>query len=292
MIASRQKLRSPVVLLALGVTLSLGLFTAPRPTQSRVIPLPRIDFHELQVRDRVELELGQGAPLSLPVRRAGERFRRLGAALAGQSGTVPVKLAYRIDDARKAAFDLEREIEALRAGGLSQELIRLRAIQSELFVQAVRRFERERTPDSELIELGGDFAVVASSAWFEGERLVFADRDLRLLFRVRFGRLTGTHEQGQFGPTKNELLYFQSLLMLHPPGDALAASNYRLGVVSALERLDPAYPAPLARGLFLLRQAQPEAAGRALAEVKGRSGPWARITENTLLAASALHADP
>lgn len=170
--------------------------------------------------------------------------------------------------------------------------MQLRSLEADLFVLAARRFERSRAVDADLIELGGDFAMIAEESWFDGDRLVFTDLDLRLLFRVRFGRLTGTHEQGQFGPTKPELLYFHSLFLLHPPGrDPFSRASYRLGVVSAVEKLDPQYPAALTRALLLLDQAQPEAAARALFEAK-RTGPWGRITENTLLAASALHPDP
>lgn len=289
---SGPKLRSPVLLLTLGVTLSLVLFAAPRPTRSRFLPLPHIDFAELAAREREESARRTGAPLSVAVRRAGERFRRLGAALASQGGALPFELPYRVEDVQKASFDLEREIEALRGSGRSAELLELRSIQSDLFVRAVRRFEREQKPDADLVELGGDFGTTAAGSWFERGRLIFSDRDLRLLFRIRFGRLTGTHEQGQFGPSDSELRYFQALFLLHPPGsDPFSQSNYRLGVVSALEKTDPSYPAALTRALLLLDQAQPEAAGRALAEVPRNSGAWAHIANNTLIAASALHSE-
>ncbi len=288
----RFTLRPQVLALALGATLALGLIAIPRPNRSRIIPLPPVDFQELTRLDAQDARLRENTDFPVHIRRAGERFRRLGAALwTERQGPPELEFPYRIESARVASFELVSEFNALRAEGLSAELIRLRSLQSELFVRAVRRFEETGEPSRELIELGGDFIEVARASWIKNRRVIFSDRDLRLLFRVRFGNLTDTHGQGQFGPSPDELLYYHSLFLLHPPGaDALTKNSYQLNVVSALERLEPSYPAALTRALFLLEQNQPEAAAQALSSAK-HTGPWARIVQNTLLAASALHHD-
>lgn len=286
----RFTLRPQVLALALGATLALGLIAIPRPSRTRVVPLPDVDFQELERRDAEDARWRGTTDFPVHIRRAGERVRRLGAALwTERSGSPLLEFPYRIESAHTASIELVREFDALRAEGLSADLIRLRAVQSERFVRAVRRFEETGELSRELVELGGDFVEVARDSWIRDGRFVFSDRDLRLLYRVRFGHLTGTHGQGQFGPSRDELLYYHSLFLLHPPGaDAQARRIYQLNIASRLEQLEPSYPAPLVRALLLLEQEQPEAALQALSAVK-KTGPWGRIVQNTLLAASALH---
>lgn len=286
----RFTLRPQVLALALGATLALGLLAIPRPTRTRIVPLPRVDFQELKRRDAEDARLREKADFPVHIRRAGERFRRLGAALwAERAGAPPLAFPYRIESSRVASLELVSEFNALRAEGQSADLIRLRSLQSELFVRAVRRYEETQELSRELIELGGDFIDIARGSWMKDGRVTFSDQDLRLLFRVRFGKLTDTHGQGQFGPSPDELLYYHALFLLHPPGaDAHSRNSYKLNIVAALERLEPSYPAGLTRALLLLEQNQPEAAAQALSSAK-QTGPWTRIVQNTLLAASALH---
>jgi hypothetical protein len=164
-------------------------------------------------------------------------------------------------------------------------------VQTELFVRAVVEWDGAVEVSSELRELGGDFPEIArTSGWVADGRQVFDDDELALLFRARFGELTGLGGKPPFSATLDERRESHALLLRHPTGtDPAARAGSQLRNIAALARVDPDYPAALARGVVLYKAAAFEAAADEFrAELAARpDGAWHLRAKNHLLAALA-----
>lgn len=185
----------------------------------------------------------------------------------------------------------EETAQLLRAGG-TEELLELRALQAELFLDEVRRWAETGEEQVELRELGSDFTRVAESSWLDSNRrLLLDDDDLRLLFRIRWGQLTGVHRRQPFGPDLEEFRRYYLRMLEHPPGardvDPTERAFLQIPTVLALGELDPDYPKDLAHGILLLKTGQAEAATQALTQhlTSSPDGPWTQLAQNYRLAA-------
>lgn len=279
--------------LLVGVAVFSASLAVPRTTPPFVLPMPAHDAARSRITDEQELErAAQALSGSLPhaTRRVGEVVRRLGHATMNEPG-----------EARKLQRQLARDVREQLAGGQAGSLLQLRALQSEFFVEAARAWERTGTVSEALRELGGDFPERARM-WVEpstngsttsdgGRRLVLSDQELRLLFRVRWGLLTGTHRVHPFGPGLNELRQYYSLLLTHPAGDSPHDRILnQLAAVDALGRIDADYPAAFARGVIYGKLGDFARAAQNF-EQYSRShgdGPWMLLARNHWLAARAL----
>lgn len=266
----------------------------PRGTEPVLVPTPAYDARRALQTDTLELERARAAARSSlphPVRVVGERFRRLNLAMTKQpSATSELE--------RQLGQDVRAEI----ARGHTEELLALRALQSELFARAVRDFVGERAraraekkpvaPAQELLELGGDFAARAEGAWFDGDELVLSEPQLRLLFRVRWGLLTGTHRVHPFGPDLNDFRHYYAILLAFPESgrDVIDRSLRQLGYVDALAKIDPAYPSSFARGTISFRLGNFDAAASAFEHhLKSEpDGPFTSLARNHFVLASSL----
>ena len=271
-----------------GVAAALA---APRATEplgvASALPLPlpnRARLAERARRDRERVTEARRHALSFAVRSVGEMFRQLGAAAGVRAANTEAKL-----------FDLRRLARAAVRDEGTAGLLALRAVQSELFVAACRRFATSGQADAELRELGGDFGELArKSAWVEGGAFVLNDEELALLFRARWNELTGLAAAAAFQPTLDEYRDRYALLLRHPAGDDDASrASRQLGYVTSIEKLDHDYPAAFARGVLLYRSGAYEAAAAAFrAHLSARpDGPWTLRARNHLLAALARTAD-
>lgn len=277
--------------LIVGVAVFSVSLAVPRRTQPFVLPIPAHDAAQFRITDEQELERAAQAladPLPHATRRVGEVVRRLGHATVSEPREVR-------DLQRQLARDVREEL----AAGRADSLLRLRALQSELFVEAARAWERTGTVSEELRELGGDFPERARM-WVDkaegvppsegGRRLVLSDVNLRLLFRVRWGLLTGTHRVHPFGPGLNELRQYYSLLLTHPPGDSPHDQTLgRLAAVDALARIDAAYPAAFARGVLYGKLGDFARAAQNFEQYSKSKGDgrWMLLARNHWLAARA-----
>ena len=282
--AALQFRNAPILLLVSLAALGTFVVT-PRPTRTRIVPLPLVDASDLRAREAEEKrraeEVDKGT-LPIRTRIVGEEFRRLGASLA--AGLPRFEAQTR---------ELRADVQRLRAQGHTGELLSLRALQAELFVRAARRWDETGQADSELRELGGDFDRTAASAFLDSAgRLEVTDDQLRLIFRIRWGRLLGVHRQRDYGPSLEEFRRFYSLQIQRPEGGAALNEAMRarvqLEAVQALAALDPDYPGDLARGIVLLNAGEPDAAVESLRRYRSAhpDGPWSTIARNTLLAAA------
>lgn len=271
--------------LTLGVLLvSTAYLAIPRAAEPSFLPLPRPDRRVL-ARARAEearvAEEARRAPLSFEVRAVGETFRQLGA------GTLP---------GRGVPQSLLRELQQLvgeakaRSGGPA--LFALRSVQTELFVAAARAWNATGKPSAELRELGGDFPEIAERYGFiQNGRLLLDDEELGTLFRMRWCELTKTKDLPPLAPSLDEYRAFYALLLsFSGKDDPEMPSDHRgLLAVAALEKLDPRYPAPLARGILLHRAGTQAAAAEAFRQQLSpeRKGAFGLRARNHLLAVLA-----
>jgi hypothetical protein len=256
---------------------------APRPTEPSIVPLPephRATLARRDADDRARVERAHRVGLPFSVRAVGEALRRLGSAVAETSGDAP-----RLRAKLLALVRIERE------HGHGEELLTLRAVQSELFVTATRAWERSGQVSSELSELGGDFPELARrSGWLDGRRLVLEDDERALLFRTRWNELAGVADTPPFAPTLDEYRARYALLLRHPSGSTPEERSSRtLGYVEALEKLDHDYPAAFARGVLYYRAGAYEASAEAfrMQLAAHPDGPWTLRAKNHLLEALA-----
>lgn len=277
----------------LVVLLTVALVLLPRPTQSRILPLPAVDLEllaEAEAREAKRASSARREPLPHSVRLLGEHLRRFGAAIGSRGPSPPIPLGYRLPLASQEQTHIRAEAAVLIEQGLADEILRLRALQGDLLVAAVHRYLETDRLDPDLLELGGDLYRLLRPTWGTSDprQLRIDDDGLRVLARVRFGMFTGTHRVEPFGPSLNELRKYYSLLIQTPPREQVVPEReldmQRLAAIAALQRIDSDYPGALASALLYLRAGNAEAAA-ALLSPPPEDGPWAALSRNTLLSA-------
>jgi hypothetical protein len=228
-----------------GLAISLALLAVPRAARPGTFPVPLMDVVETELtreRERTLAERAERSGLPFETRAVGDAVRRLGTALAtGGNAEHETRLL------------AERVTAALHAGQL-EPLAQLCAVQTRLFVRAVREHDRARKPSAELAALGGDFTARATESGWIGERgWIGTDDELGTLFRLRWLELTKLRAAAPLKPRLSELRTYYRFLLLHPEGggDEVRRNQARLRYVAALERRDPEYPADFARGTLL-----------------------------------------
>lgn len=280
-------LRSELVLASVLLAIVGALIVTPRPTYPSVVPLPEIDTAEartLEQNERARAQKVKDGSLPKSVRLVGELFRR-----ASYAGT------HQNREARDFVQQLRKQVRLLLDSGGEESLLDLRALQAELFVEAAAAWSRQdptapsrKQLETELDELGGDFRKVAEGSFRRNEGGLVLDSDeLRLLFRIHWGRVTGVFLQEPFGPTLSEVKRYHLLFLLHPKGhpeNVFEQAQNQVKHAEALGKVDVRYPAKLAEGILRLRLGQSE---RALALLRAHlsaspNGPWTQIARNHL----------
>jgi hypothetical protein len=249
----------PLGVLSVGIALVAAALGLPRPAEPDVLPTPHVDRGEMERAAAERLELvakTQVEPLSFAVRSLGELIRQYGrAASKGETGTAAQH--------RARLPRLARRVQAAEGAGA---LRALRAVQTELFLGALLRWEASGSVDSELAELGGDFIAKArTSGWIHG-RLLMTNEERAVLFGVRWTTLLEL-DDSSLAPTQNDWRIYYRFLLEHPEGAAtepqVATTTHQLELVSALARRDPEYPAALAQGVLMFRRGDFAAAAEA-----------------------------
>jgi hypothetical protein len=192
--------------------------------------------------------------LDVEVRLVGELFRRAGSAMErGNASLLGARLR-----------DLRAEVLALRRAGRTRELLALRALQGRLFIEALDRFQESNQADTELLELGGEFARDARPRFFDAAgKMRLGEAEARLLFRVRWGRLTGTYRASGFGPSMQELRAHYCIFLRFPsapPDDVPARVEERVKALRALGKIDARFPTDVALGFQLAKGGDPNLA--------------------------------
>lgn len=234
-----------------GLALALAV---PRQAEPAELPVPKIDPVNVAdiLGDQTErAQRVRETPLPFEVRAVGEALRGFSSA----SFTLE-------DDPVEAGNVLTRAAaRALQLHG-KEALLDLRAIQTELFLSALKRYEGRRwsntaPPGDELMELAGNFVEKAKlNGWVDDTgRLVMSVTERIVLFRVRWGALTGLGGMFPFKPSLTEWRIYYRFLLEHPEaprGASRAARAARqLTYASALGKLDGEFPMELANGILL-----------------------------------------
>jgi|RhiMethySRZTD1v2_1073278.scaffolds.fasta_scaffold02874_3 hypothetical protein len=271
-----------VSIAALGALLAI-----PRAVAPEDVPVPAVDRAEQRRSSQSEnlrADAAEREPLPFEVRVVGEMLRRYGAdESSGEPSLGEQHLIELRDQAPKA-----------RAKHGDEALLRLRAAQARFFCRALERWQSSGKVDSDLTELGGSFLAKAERVgWLRGEReLVLDEEERALLFRVRWGELTGLGRTHPFRATLNEWRIYYRFLIENPDAVGEAArGTARLGYVQVLGRLDPDFPASLAHGVVAYQLGHfPDAARAFQAHLQAHpGGPWRLRAQNYL--AAALRAD-
>jgi hypothetical protein len=272
-------------LLTVGMVLTFSLLALPRASRPMTLPLPRIDRAEAERSNARERELSsrtEATGLPFELRALGEAIRHFGHSL-----NHGIDTGHDLDDLRE-------RMKAVEASGQSSLLLSLRAVQTQYFLRALAQFEREAEPNTELEELGGDFAKHAQKAgWFGSDGRFLADEATRrVLFQLHWAELVGKRRVFPFAPTLNDFRLYYRFLLLHPEpestllADAERTSDIaRVRVVNALSRKDPDYPEFFAKGYLFDRLGDAEAAASAYRTHLGQhaSGPYAVLARNYLI---------
>jgi hypothetical protein len=272
-------------LVTVGMVLTFALLALPRPSMPMTLPLPRIDRAEARRSAHMESDLATRAEaegLPFEVRAVGEGVRQLGRRSAQG------------EDTGREQQDIHAHVKAVLDAHDEPLLLRLRAVQTQYFLAALRQFERDSKPNPELDELGGDFVARSKQAgWLsQSGRLLPDEAILRVLFHLRWADLIGKRTVFPFAPTLNDWRIYYRFLLQYPARDATeaeltgsAADAARLRAAVALGRKDPDYPTELAQGYLLYQLG--DAAGGASAYrrhlAKHEDGPYALLARNYLI---------
>ncbi|MCA9632488.1 MAG: hypothetical protein KC766_32770 [Myxococcales bacterium] len=267
-----------------GVGLLSALLAVPRAVAPERLPLPRVDAEDLRADMAEERALARQARqqgLSFEARTVGEYLRRLGNAEYASRGLPAPGLADRLADVRGSVAGFRRA----RGRAADQELVRLRAIQGELFVDALAG--RGAPADSQA--LAGAFGnAPAHGPWFRAGRFVGDAVEARLLFKARWNRVTGLEGDPVYALHPNEWLALLRFLLQHPEGsDARAQTRSQLATLEVLSKRQPEYPIAFARGTLLYRDGAYDLAAVAFQEhlAAHPAGDWSLRARNHLLAA-------
>jgi hypothetical protein len=217
-------------------------------------------------------------------------------------------------------FDAKRAVDAalidVLAGGM-EPLRELRAVQLEVFLDEIARFERSGEQSAELQAVAGGFVrSMTSEGWCDGRTLAPHDDALRAMFKQMWTGFLGLEARPELALTLDEqrALYAFYIAHAHPPKttrDALASArrgakddaackaideagraateSWRLERIRRIAAIDPAYPADYARGVASWRRGDyggSAQAFRAWLRVHP-DGPLALRAQNYLRAAAA-----
>lgn len=269
-----------VALVSVVIATTFALLVVPRPAAPDALPMPRVDVREAEREAALTLERARAAtrePLPYLVRAAGETVRAFGKAEAeGRSG-----------DAARKLLELRGLAANVRTKHGDESLLRLLALQSELFLAALARYEAGASERAELDELGGAFLDKArASGWLAGSRLLANESERRAMFKVRWVEAAGLRAAGAFAPTANELRTYYRFLLGRP--DRSRGAEEALRYVSAVEKVDLEYPGLFARGVIYYQSGQfSRASGAFQAHLaKHPRGPWSLRARNHQLAAA------
>jgi hypothetical protein len=290
---------------AVGVLLAALLF--PHDAVPADVPLPDVDEKRVAKMEQADDELAARAahePLPAEVRALGEALR-----------TFNTTEAKNPPDARWA--DIRTSVDMARADALEkgpEAIARLRAAQLRAFLDQVTAWRKTGVESEELQAEGGGFIRrMTLEGWITGTHLVLTDRELRVLFKLKWNAVARMEESEELKPSFDEMRVLYRFYLLHPhpadnaretftaarrtarsradcealaAGEQMAAEQWRLDKINKLAQLDPSYPAAYARGISLYRAGKYDASVTAFQE-------WLRQHPDgplTLRARNYLHA--
>lgn len=280
--------------LAVVIAWGSAVLMVPRTALPDRVPLPRVAPAAREAIVRRDRDLAARAttrPLELAVRRLGADVREIGRAEAG-SGTAPGEL---VERTRKDASDA--------VARTPDQVLELRAYQTELFTKAVYAWAASGKDSADLLDLGGAVRdLLPTNGWTATEgkrtRIVIDELALRAFFKRRWDSLAGL-SGAAFALDVDEtraVIAFQierssSLLDAAANAGQLVEGNPEttslLDHVRELGELDPTYPFRFAEGVVHFKSANYTAAVDAFSRFLQATpdGPYALRARNYMKAA-------
>ena len=265
-----------------GVLLALLLFPHASPPDD--VPLPDLDTRKLAAiehADDARARHAEATPLPAEVRALGDAMRAFDTTEAKDPPHAPWP-------------DLRRAVDEARATALEKgddAVLDLRAVQLARFLDEVRTWRKTGKESPELDALAGGFVRrMTMTGWIKDGALAASDRELRVMFKLRWNAVARLDAVPAFAPTLDEMRAFYMFDLLHPhptqaardtlaaarknaktradcdalaAGEQIAAEQWRLDKIDKLARIDPSYPAAYARGVALYRTAKFDESARA-----------------------------
>jgi hypothetical protein len=289
----------------IGVAVVFGSLLLPRAALPDAVPLPIADARELARTRAADMDLAAStrtSPLAPNVRALGSALRAFHTAEAAGADTDSLA------QARHVVEDALRDV--LPRG--ETELLRLRAVELEIFLAEVQRFESSGVESTELDAVAGNFVrSMRAEHWIEGHSVLPKRDALRAMYKQMWNAFLGLEDRKPFEPSLDEVraLYAFYLLYPHPSAaarEAIASARrvpaaasralalddaeraaveaWRLEKIGRLSVLDPFYPADFARGASNLRRGDSQAAAKALRDWLNAhpEGPLALRAQNYL----------
>lgn len=301
-----------LALVPLGVVVLLAALLFPRRVVPSEVPLPEVDTRELARIEAIDHEAATlaRAGLSDEARILGTEIRNWNA-LQTREGTTESEAV--------AARSRLNEATAKMLTSRPDEMGPLRALQLELFQDAVAELERTGVETEELHQIAGTFVKNMRAVGWADDKRILPDRTVRgALFKLAWNA-TLNLTRGAF--TELSLAEQRALFafyLSHPhPNEArrnqlaesrknakdreacevlrtterIATEDWRLEKVKRLGALDPEYPTSFALGVVLYRQGRYAASSEAFRDWlrEHPTGPLALRAQNHLRA--ALYAD-
>jgi hypothetical protein len=267
----------------LVVGLVLGAVVLPRGVPPDEIPSPTIDARllaQVEAADDARAARVASTQLSSRLRAIGSEFRAFNEAEATQADEATIS---------RARDALIRSLRELTDAEIDQ-LLDLRAYELHAFLTEVRRFEQTGTVSEELLQVGGTFlSRMEKVGWCTGHKLAMSDDARRAAFKTTWNHTLSVDTSPRFALTLDEHRALYTFYFTHPHiSDAergridaaflkspdtvgreraieaaeKATGGWLLGKIGELAKIDPSYPAPLARAAaFFLRRDYQSAAG-------------------------------
>jgi len=295
-----------------GVLLAILVFPHDVPPDD--VPLPDLDLRKLSEVERADdarAARAEASPLPAEVRALGDAIRAFDTTEAKDPPHAPwAELRAALDESRRRA--LEKGVDAI---------LDLRAVQLEHFLREVHTWRKTEKSSDELEAVGGGFVRrMVMTGYVKNGVLLLGDRELRVMFKLRWNAVTRFETEPAFQPTLDEMRAFYMFDLLHPhpteaaretlaaarknarsqadcdalaAGERIAAEQWRLDKIDKLARIDPTYPVAYARGVALYGAAKFDDSSRAFEEWihAHPEGPLTLRARNHLRAAiAAAHA--
>ena len=234
---------------SVGIAMVAALLAVPRATKPSTVPQPIVHQRALCTTLRQLARRSDSArarPLSFAVREVGEAYRRLGRAQ--YEGPVP------LDDSQAEGW--RRIIRGVRAKSGDEALLTLRAVQTEMFVNALELWESTGKVPDDLVELGGDFVRLArTNGWWTADHLNILAQERWALGLLRWTSLAGFLQLEPYRLSREieivELRFFYA--HLNPDGPRLQT---RQKILRRYSEIDPNYPIDYARGVLFAEEGQ------------------------------------
>lgn len=273
-------------LVSITMAVLASALALPRAAAPHGLPSPTLDHRRLAHQHTLSAERARhrhAAPLPYEVRALGEAIRRFG--LLDPADGV---------ERGRALEDLRATARTALAEHGAEPLVDLQALQTELFLTALRHFEGSGRMNAELRELGGTFVDKArKSGWLTHEgRLLMTTQERYAAFRTRWSHLVDLGKVRALAPTLLERRVYYAFLMQHPEakqGDVREDRARRaLSYLGALVEVDPDYPEDYARGVLYYQAGmyQPSMAAFERHLSQHPSGQWTLRARNFWLGAA------